>query len=323
MYNNNDINWIQFLKNKKVYIFGAGKMGKDLYAKLNRIPGMCVAGAIDNNKSVVADAGVKDFFINTYTFDEYKTIKSENDFLVISTAYHDIALQLLKENICSFVDYETIDFPYDGESYYDDEYFKMQLEFAKVDSVIDYDFFFKYIKETDNVAEFGMGGGLLLEKIKCKFKVGIEINPIAREHARQIGIDSVENFSELQDNCFDVVISSHALEHCLDPFKHVLDTYRILKEGGKAVFVVPYEPITYEYYRSDRSRHLYIWNQRTLGNLFKTAGFLVRCTGVKEVAWPKNWESMFNEEMRQWFDALSVVESDRIGYYSVYVVAEK
>ena len=31
----------------------------------------------------------------------------------------------------------------------------------------------------------------------------------------------------------------------------------------------------------------------------------------------------FSEEMKDWFEAISVLESERIGYYSVFVVAEK
>ena len=32
---------------------------------------------------------------------------------------------------------------------------------------------------------------------------------------------------------------------------------------------------------------------------------------------------MFTEDKQDWFEAISVLESERIGYYSVYVVAEK
>ena len=68
---------------------------------------------------------------------------------------------------------------------------------------------------------------------------------------------------------------------------------------------------------------MYTWNQRNLGNLFKVAGYFIKQVGLREVAWPKGWKEMFSEEMKDWFEAISVLESERIGYYSVFVVAEK
>ena len=64
-------------------------------------------------------------------------------------------------------------------------------------------------------------------------------------------------------------------------------------------------------------------NQRNIGNLFKLAGYFIREVGIREVAWPKEWKRMFSEKSIDWFNAISVLESERIGYYSIYVVAEK
>lgn len=89
------------------------------------------------------------------------------------------------------------------------------------------------------------------------------------------------------------------------------------------VFVVPHDSIRDEYARWEESYHIYEWNQRNLGNLFKIAGYFIKEVGIREVAWPKEWQRMFTEEAKDWFNAVSVLESERIGYYSVYVVAEK
>ena len=140
---------------------------------------------------------------------------------------------------------------------------------------------------------------------------------------KKIGIKTVSNFKEIEDESLDVVISFHALEHCINPYEIIVEIYKKLKPDGKCVCVVPYEPLSYEYSKNDVSQHLYIWNQRTLGNLFRAAGFFIRETGIKEVAWPEGWRHMYHDNAIDWFHALSVLESNRTGYYSVYAVAEK
>ena len=244
--------------------------------------------------------------------------------ILISTAIPEIEEQLLEEGIYPFIDFTQLDFPgIEGEGRYNEDYFSMQVECAKIDSILDRAFFQNYIKPTDRVAEFGMGGGLLLHKLNCREKIGIEVNVVAREYAEQLGIKSVANLEELEDESQDVIISTHALEHCLEPYKIICGLRKKLADGGKAVFVVPYDSIRDEYIKGENCYHLYTWNQRNLGNLFKVAGYFIRQVGLREVAWPKGWKEMFTEDKQDWFEAISVLESERIGYYSVYVVAEK
>lgn len=49
MYINNDINYLKYLKSKKVYIFGAGYRGKNSVYKLRK-ENIYVQGFIDNDK---------------------------------------------------------------------------------------------------------------------------------------------------------------------------------------------------------------------------------------------------------------------------------
>lgn len=44
-----------------------------------------------------------------------------------------------------------------------------------------------------------MGSGLLLKKLRCASKIGIEINPTARAYAETLGIDSVLSLDEICD----------------------------------------------------------------------------------------------------------------------------
>lgn len=324
MYINREANWIRICRNRRVYIFGAGKNGEKLFHHLEN-EGIKVVGIIDNDKKVVeACVEERSWFKNAYILEEYKKIRQKDDMIIISTAISEIEEQLLEEDIYPYINYTQLDFAgIEGAGRYDENYFSWQVDIAKIDSSIDYGFFQKHIKSTDRIAEFGMGGGLLLNKLVCKEKIGIEINKAAREYAKQLGIESVSNLEELADNSQDVIISTHALEHCLNPYEIVCGLREKLVDGGKAVFVVPYDSIRDEYLRGENYYHLYTWNQRNLGNLFKMAGYFIREVGLKEVAWPKGWKNMFSEETIDWFNAISVLESERTGYYSVYVVAEK
>lgn len=325
VYINREINWLKYCKKKRVYIFGAGKNGEKLFHQFQDEAGIKISGVIDNNRKVVEQCiNGQSWFNKVYTFDEYKRLREKDDIIVISTAISEIEKQLLEEEIFPFIDYTQIDFPgVDGSGRYNAEYFSMQLDYAKVDSVLDYSFFQNFIKPTDRVAEFGMGGGLLLDKLNCREKIGIEVNDVAREYARGLGIASVSDIAELKDNNYDVIISTHALEHCFKPYEILCELREKLVDGGKAIFVVPYDSIRTDYGRGADCYHLYTWNQRDIGNLFKVSGFFVKEVGLKEVAWPREWKKMFSEETVDWFNAISVLESERVGYYSVYVVAEK
>ena len=324
MYVDNGINWMKILPDKRIYIFGAGFNGNRLLKKFNATGNCKVFGFIDNDPEKVnsfkADTGER---LECLLLEDYKKIEDKEDILIVSTAVPEISRQLVKNHIYHYVAWDQIDFSIVGEKHYDEEYFSSQIDYGKVDSETEKNFFQIHIKETDHIAEFGCGGGLLLSKLKCRSKIGIEINPSAREHAEKLGIRTVENLEELEDESLDVVISYHALEHCVNPYGIVSEIYKKLRPAGKCVCVVPYEPLSYEFFKNDTSQHLYIWNQRTLGNLFRLTGFYIRETGTKEVAWPVGWRDMYHEKMIDWFNAISVLESNRTGYYSVYVVAEK
>lgn len=324
MYKDEGINWMKILPNKNIYIFGAGVNGGRLLKILNAIAGCKVAGFIDNNpEKVYSFKPDKNKQLKCFLLEDYKKIEDKEDIIIISIAISEISRQLIENHIYHYVAWDQIDFSTVGEKHYDEEYFSMQIEFGRVDSELEKTFFQKYIKETDCIAEFGCGGGFLLNKLKSKSKIGIEINPAARKYAMEQGIKVVKNLEEIEDESLDIIVSFHALEHCVNPYGIISEMHKKLKLDGKCVCVVPYEPLSYEYCKNDISQHLYIWNQRTLGNLFRLAGFYIRETGIKEVAWPEEWRSMYQEKMINWFNALSVLESDRTGYYSVYVVAEK
>jgi len=139
--------------------------------------------------------------------------------------------------------------------------------------------FTPYIRETDRVADFGAGGGYLLEHLRCADKIGVEINPDALADARRRGLRMVESLDAIEDGSIDVFISDNALEHVEAPFDVLQKVYRKLTNGGRAIFVVPCEGLMRRFRPSDFDMHLYSWSPNCLGNLFVRAGFsVVECT---------------------------------------------
>lgn len=165
--------------------------------------------------------------------------------------------------------------------------------------------FSPYIKDNDVLIEFGSAGGYLLKELEAREKIGIEINDYARENARALGITSFKNISDVCDDYADIIISTHVLEHVENPLGVLRELHGKLKEGGKAVFVVPNESCEVEYTRSEINNHLYTWNCLNIGNLFKAAGYFVYSVKCFQEIWPSNYVEIEKEVSPLMFDTIA------------------
>jgi len=160
-------------------------------------------------------------------------------------------------------------------AHYDENYFRWQRESGLFGGSAELIKFTKFVKSTDVVLDFGCGGGFILSNLVCARRIGVEVNPAARAHCREIGIDAVETLDEIRAETIDIVISNHALEHVNDPFTHLQKLRTKLKIGGRMILCVPFERNTAPYRPYDINQHLYTWSPLNAGNLVQAAGFRV------------------------------------------------
>ena len=175
-----------------------------------------------------------------------------------------------------------------SDSYYDKKYFEWQKRAGEFGGVANLFKFEEYISKNSDVLDFGCGGGYLLKNINTfGKKVGVEINPIAREMAEQNGIYCVDDIKKIEENSIDVVITNHALEHVDNPIEIIQEFKRVVRNNGIIVIVVPHE-ISSELKPYDINMHLYTWSPQNLYNLLTICGIdTLRCERLSH-AWIPN-----------------------------------
>jgi SAM-dependent methyltransferase len=187
-------------------------------------------------------------------------------------------------------------------THYDATYFDWQASIGEFGGWANLAKFLPYLKETDEVLDFGCGGGFLLRNIACRKRVGVEVNPSALSAAVGNGIEGYRSVDDVPDRYVDVVISNHALEHTLRPLDELRTLRQKLRPGGRIVFVVPCESIRMKYKPNDVSHHLYTWSPLSLGNLFAEAGFTVIESRPYIHKWPPGYRQLARVVGRKTFD---------------------
>ena len=159
--------------------------------------------------------------------------------------------------------------------YYGKEYFNWQKEIGEFGGRANLFKFEQFIGKTDDVLDFGCGGGYLLQHIKTSGKkIGVEINPFARSVAEERIDEVYSRLEEVPDNSVNVIISNHALEHVENPADILREFKRIIRNNGLIIVVVPHET-TGTAKRIDTNMHLYTWAPQNLVNLYMYCGINV------------------------------------------------
>lgn len=208
--------------------------------------------------------------------------------------------------------------------HYDEKYFDWQSSIGEFGGWANQPKFIEYIGSDADVLDFGCSGGFLLNQLQCRRKVGVEVNPSAMEVAKNKGIETYSCVSEVPDDYVDIIISNHALEHALHPLEELTSLYKKLRKGGKIIFVVPCESISYHYKPNDINHHLYSWSPMCLGNLFTEAGFSVLESKAYIDKWPPRYRLIARLGGRSVFEiACRIYGRIERSWFQVRVVAEK
>lgn len=170
--------------------------------------------------------------------------------------------------------------------FYNKDYFERQKKAGEFGGKVELFKFENFVRSNDTIVDFGCGGGYLLSNLLAQRKIGVEINDAARQVAASFGIETVRTVEELPDNCADLIISNHALEHVTCPHDILTQFHAKIKPDARLVFVVPHQTIHQRFVENDSNMHIYTWNPLTLGNLFITAGYKVHSIDVIRSAWP-------------------------------------
>lgn len=179
-------------------------------------------------------------------------------------------------------------------SHYQETYFNnYQKEYGEFGGLANKFMFEKHISPEHTVLDFGCGGGFLLKNLDCQKKIGIEINPVAREYCNLVNnIQCYESLEFVAKESVDTIISSHCLEHTTSPFELVSILFDKLKPGGEMIIVVPLDSAQYRWVAQDVNNHLYSFSPMNLGNILQGVGLSDIRTEVVLHKWVPGWRKI-------------------------------
>lgn len=148
----------------------------------------------------------------------------------------------------------------------DEEYYLLRAKLALKN-------YFSGIPSSAKVLEFGAGMGQNIFLLKDR--QAYDISAFSRKECEKRGIPVIKHGGEIPNGHFDVVFSSHNLEHLEDPLDNLKLLRKKLKKNGKLVLILPKEHHKKVDFKLDHNQHLYAWNFRTINNLLDRAGFKV------------------------------------------------
>jgi SAM-dependent methyltransferase len=218
----------------------------------------------------------------------------------------------------------SLDPPSSTRQHYDEDYFRWQKPEAEFGGWANVTKFESYVRPDFNVIDFGCGAGYLLRNLKCRARIGIDINDTARAEAAAHGLEVHPTSSTVPNAWADLIISDNALEHCLRPLEELEQLRNKVKPGGRLVFVIPCESIGQRYSPEDINRHLYSWSPLSAGNLFNQAGFVVKESKPYIHKWPPGYQRIGRYAGRSLFELACRISGQlRRSWFQVRVVAER
>lgn len=168
------------------------------------------------------------------------------------------------ETIDSKVDYEEGYHSKRHENHYNEDYYNARAEIALTK-------FFGNIDKSQKILDYGCGLGQNI--LKLPNAVGYDISEYGAKFCQSKGIKVTNNITEIPDEGFDIVFTSHVLEHHPYPKTMIEEMRSKLKTGKKLLLVIPFERHGKAKFTVDLNQHLYNWNFQNINNLLIICGF--------------------------------------------------
>ncbi len=163
------------------------------------------------------------------------------------------------------------------------------------------------------VLDIGCGNGhIAAEMIRCGcVAVGIDSSVSGIEFARkafpegrfEVGLADDKVLTTLQEEPFDLVISTEVVEHIYSPRSYMAGCFAALRPGGRVICSTPYNGYLKNVVVAATGKfdthvnplwdggHIKFWSRNTLGELMTEAGFVdLRFRGAGRLPWL--WKSM-------------------------------
>lgn len=135
-----------------------------------------------------------------------------------------------------------------------------------------------------SLLDFGCGAGGLLHLLrdKCSYSAGIELDRTLNSLLNKEGVSCYYNLDEITEK-FDYITLFHVLEHLKDPLAILEEMKTYLNPGGKIIIEIPNaDDALLTLYKNDSfanftywSCHLFLYNAKTLAELFNQSGYKV------------------------------------------------
>jgi ubiquinone/menaquinone biosynthesis C-methylase UbiE len=126
----------------------------------------------------------------------------------------------------------------------------------------------------DKILDYGCGMGQNIYHLKNA--QGYDISKKAKDFCLSKGLQVTTQLETIPNDSFDIVFSSHVLEHHPHPKTMLEEMHMKLKSNGELRLVLPYETHGKSTFYLDAHQHLYTWNFRTINNLLVTSGFRIK-----------------------------------------------
>jgi SAM-dependent methyltransferase len=151
-------------------------------------------------------------------------------------------------------------------THFNDDYYNSRAKIALTK-------FFSGFDTTSRVLDFGCGLGQNIYYLPNA--MGYDISKFGVEFCKKKNIKATNDLNEVPDEAFDIVISTHVLEHHPNPKEMLEQIFSKLKKGASLILVIPHEVHGIPKYELDLNQHLFTWNFQSINNLLITTGFRV------------------------------------------------